>query len=406
VAKTQSSRVSVAEEPADHLDDVEAWNREDARELERPRDLNQYDISIAARDWTVETIVQQVKQGNIDLDPEFQRRNAWRDHRRSRLIESFILSFPVPQIVLAENPRRKKTFIVIDGKQRLMTIAGLYLKSFRGYWTDPELTGLSVLKNLNGLELDELLNHPRFATERRQLGNADIRTTIITGFSDEGVLYDIFYRINTGSVPLSSQELRQVLNRGDFAKHLLNVTSQQNPLWDVLGIAEPDPRLRDVELLLRLVAWRSRSQRYVGNMKPFLDDTMVHFNRSWNDQHDAIGRLVNQLLHGVQMTAEVFGEHAGRKFKDGRFERALNRAVFEVQAYYFSFPGIRQAVRPKRKTIVSAFRKLSEDKDFTASIEATTKSIENYKSRFDKYRRMLQSVLDVDAQPLELSRRK
>lgn len=74
-------------------DDVEQWNREDASELERPGDVG--NISIAARDWTVETVVQQVRQGNIDLDPAFQRRNAWRDPRRSRLIESFIL--PVPR---------------------------------------------------------------------------------------------------------------------------------------------------------------------------------------------------------------------------------------------------------------------------------------------------------------------
>jgi hypothetical protein len=71
------------------------WNREDASELERPTQPNKYGITVASRDWTVETIVRQVEQENIDLDPAFQRRNAWRDHRRSRLIESFILGFPV-----------------------------------------------------------------------------------------------------------------------------------------------------------------------------------------------------------------------------------------------------------------------------------------------------------------------
>ena len=106
---------------SDQLDDVELWNREDAPELERPKGLNKYQILVASRDWTVETIVRQVEQEHIDLDPAFQRRNAWRDHRRSRLIESFILGFPVPQLVLAENPRRRGTFVVIDGKQRLMT---------------------------------------------------------------------------------------------------------------------------------------------------------------------------------------------------------------------------------------------------------------------------------------------
>src|SRR5437763_16553657 len=134
-------------------DEMEIWNREDALDLVRPQRLDAYNVVVAARDWTVDTIVQQVKEGNIDLDPAFQRRNAWRDDRRSRLIESFILGFPVPQIVLAENPRQRRSYIVIDGKQRLLTIAGLYLAEYRDYWTHARLDGLNVLRGLNRTSL-------------------------------------------------------------------------------------------------------------------------------------------------------------------------------------------------------------------------------------------------------------
>jgi hypothetical protein len=102
----------------EQLDDVELWNTEDASELERPTQPHKYGITVASRDWTVDTIVRQVDQENVDLDPAFQRRNAWRDHRRSRLIESFILGFPVPQLVLAENPRRRGSFIVMRVSRR------------------------------------------------------------------------------------------------------------------------------------------------------------------------------------------------------------------------------------------------------------------------------------------------
>ena len=77
-----------------------------------------------ARDWTIETIFNQINIGNIDLNPKFQRRNAWNDDKRSKLIESIIMGYPVPEIVLAENPNKKRSFIVIDGKQRLLTLAG------------------------------------------------------------------------------------------------------------------------------------------------------------------------------------------------------------------------------------------------------------------------------------------
>lgn len=394
-------------ESAAHDDDLEAWNYEDASELQRPKDLSQYEILVSSRDWTVETVVQQIKAGNIDLDPAFQRRNAWKDNRRSRLIESFILGFPVPQIVFAENPRRRSTFIVIDGKQRLMTIAGLYLPAYRDYWKVPKFVGLGVLKDLNRVSIDSFLADARFAGERRQLANADIRTTLISGFSSEDVLYDIFYRINTGSVPLSSQELRQVLNRGDFSKYLLETTSENNALWVLLGIDKPDPRLRDVELLLRLIAWKKRSEVYQGNMKPFLDSTMEALNRNWDAERGVVERMVGQLLQGVDALTKIFGENAARKYKDGKFETSLNRALFEVQVYYFALPGLRAAALRAKKPVIDAFKVLSENVDFLNSIESTTKSIENYRTRFELYRSMLRKVLKVEAPllPLESRRR-
>jgi len=385
------------------LDDVELWNREDASELERPQAPNKYRITVASRDWTVETIVRQVEQENIDLDPAFQRRNAWRDHRRSRLIESFVLGFPVPQLVLAENPRRRGTFVVIDGKQRLLTITSLYLGNYRNYWTQPRFSGLSVLKELNYVTLDAFLTESQYSKDRRQLGNADIRTTVITGFQDEDVLYDIFYRINTGSVPLSSQELRQVLNRGEFAKYLLEITSTQNPLWDVLNIDFPDPRLRDVELLLRLISWRHFSKKYRGDMKTFLDQSMKNLNDHWARERATIEDLTQQLFLAINSALKIFGNEVGRKFKAGRYERALNRALFEVQAYYLSFPKVRSAALKNKAAMVRASKQLFADNDFIASIESTTKSLENYRIRFGRYQHMLESELKVDVPPLEIS---
>lgn len=375
------------------LEDVELWNREDASDLLRPRSMAAYRIVVAARDWTVETIVQQIKEGNVALDPDFQRRNAWRDHRRSRLIESFILGFPVPQIVLAEDPNRRKAFIVIDGRQRLMTIAGLYLPHYRSYWTDASFSGLKVLTHLNDVSMEDFLSAKAYADERRELSNADIRTALVTGFKDEAVLYDIFYRINTGTVPLSSQELRQVLNRGAFAKYLLEITSHENPIWTALRIASPDPRLRDVELMLRLVAWQRFPERYKGNVKQFLDDTMKDLNGAWADEELRVTKDVTQLFAAVEAATKIFGDNLGRKYKGGRFEPSFNRAVFEVQVHFLVKAAIRSASLKQKAAIVAAFKKLSPQARFLAAIESTTKSMENTRARFDLYRQMLQRVL-------------
>jgi hypothetical protein len=385
------------------LEALELWNTEDAVDLERPTDLKKYGITVASRDWTVDTIVRQVEQGNIDLDPAFQRRNAWRDSRRSRLIESFVLGFPVPQLVLAENPRARGTFIVIDGKQRLLTIAGLYLHTYRDYWTNDRFSGLNVLKILNRVGLDTFLSSVDWSKERRQLANADIRTTVITGFQDEDVLYDIFYRINTGSVPLSSQELRQVLNRGGFAGFLFEATSKPNPLWQVLRIDYPDPRLRDIELLLRLIALRMFAPMYRGDMKGFLDHTMESLNGLWSGERDEVQDLTSELFLGVEAGTEIFGTALGRKFKGSRFEHALNRALFEVQTYYLSFPHIRRAALQNKDLLAENSKALFDDRDFVSSIESTTKSIDNYRLRFGRYREVLQKTLNIHIDPLAIA---
>jgi len=82
----------------------------------------QYQAVINQADWTVETIIQQIDKGNIELNPAFQRREAWQTPRKSQYIESLIINVPVPQVVLAERRDKRGKFIVIDGKQRLLAL--------------------------------------------------------------------------------------------------------------------------------------------------------------------------------------------------------------------------------------------------------------------------------------------
>ena len=56
--------------------------------------------AIGGSDWTAQTILNQLDRGNIVLNPRFQRRDAWKPVRKSLFIESMILGFPVPQLVL------------------------------------------------------------------------------------------------------------------------------------------------------------------------------------------------------------------------------------------------------------------------------------------------------------------
>ena len=78
---------------------------------------------MTSRDWTVESLVLQMREGTHRPRTLFPApRNAWLANRKSKLIESIMLGFPIPQVVLAERLDKPGHFFVLDGKQRLLAL--------------------------------------------------------------------------------------------------------------------------------------------------------------------------------------------------------------------------------------------------------------------------------------------
>lgn len=368
------------------------WNQE----LELEVSSGKKPLIVFSRDWTVETIVAQVKRGNIDLNPKFQRRNAWNDIKRSKLIESLLIGVPIPEIVLAEDKGKRNSYIVIDGKQRLLAITGFF-EPQNGNWDKPTLKLLQSRPDLNGLTYSDMCPNEVESQDARDLLNADIRCTVISNYSDNSVLYDIFYRLNTGSVPLSSQELRQVLNAGDFASYLINRTNELMPLHGVLRLEEPDTRLRDAELLLRHISFKLFGDKYDGNLTPFLDKSMGIVNAQWDRYEVTVEDIYKKFNIATDFLLHIFPENkVGRKFTKGKWESRFNRALFEVQVYYFcEFSEANlEAMKAKKDQIIGAFQTLSnEDSSFQDSIEVSTKNIDRYKTRFKRFSETMNTAL-------------
>ena len=207
-------------------------------------------------DWTAETIVSQIEKGKIDLNPKFQRREAWDDKRKSTFIESLICGFPIPQIILAEGKTKNDPYIVIDGKQRLISLRRFFANKDDDTFKPLRLKGLSVLKNLNNNTYDEIKSNPHISDLVCQVENQPIRTIIIRNWPNEEFLYTVFLRLNTGSLPLSTQELRQALHPGEFLNFCDEYSSQDKYLRDILRITKADYRMRDIELMVRFFSFK------------------------------------------------------------------------------------------------------------------------------------------------------
>ena len=63
-------------------------DNESEEDIQNISTLSFSDLAVSATDWTVDTLISQIKKGNIQLDPSFQRRDAWNNKVKSRFIES------------------------------------------------------------------------------------------------------------------------------------------------------------------------------------------------------------------------------------------------------------------------------------------------------------------------------
>ncbi|MGV9009216.1 DUF262 domain-containing protein [Brevundimonas sp.] len=375
------------EEALDDLDSINDWAR---------------GAVLWSTDWTAETILSQLNRNNIDLDPSFQRRSAWSDKKQSLFIESLILGLPIPQLILAESADRRGAFIVIDGKQRLLAIRRFASTEANDEFTPLRLSGLNELERLNRKTYANFRDEVGLADDRSAFENASIRTIVIRNWNHEEYLYEVFLRINTGSVQLSPQELRQALHPGPFSRFVGDASANSVELKRALNLNAPDFRMRDAEILLRYLAYRNYMGLYNGNLKFFLDETTRRIGADWITLEARVGEQVADLERALAFTRESFGDkNYLRKWNGLDFESKKNRAVFDIMLHYFSRADLRQALQGRGEDLKQKFIELCDQDDFRVALESTTKSMEANRLRFNIWGDALQQMSGVDVSDMK-----
>lgn len=77
--------------------------------------------------WSAKQLSGMVKNGKINFDHIIQRSYVWERARKSSLIESMILGYPIPAVFAkriddGSGKRGSNTYFIMDGKQRLSTV--------------------------------------------------------------------------------------------------------------------------------------------------------------------------------------------------------------------------------------------------------------------------------------------
>jgi hypothetical protein len=160
------------------------------------------------------------EEGSLQLSPKFQRRDVWKQAARSFFIDTLLRGFPIPPIHIRMAPGplgQRPTREVIDGQQRLRALFDF-------------ISGkLTIARNLSS---------PWAGKTMGQLSDADRDRIRLAQFPvyqyqaiDDATVLEIFSRLNTYSVALTAQELRNGKYFGLFKTLAYSLAWQYLEFW-------------------------------------------------------------------------------------------------------------------------------------------------------------------------------
>lgn len=256
--------------------------------------------------------------GQVIVEPDFQRHYVWDPTRASRYVESLLLRLPTPPVFVSEDEEGRWT--VIDGHQRLETlfrfmrpllsgtVSGDHLNGHLARLSPLSLTQLEILDDLNGRGVTALSRE-----DRQRLWDAEVGYVRLPPETHRDMRYVLFARLNLGSMSLNAQELRNCLYRGPYNELIARLS--EAPLYLRLwGRNSADKRMHDRELVLRFFAFLHRADRYRRPFRAFLNDE-IEANRNLEEfsATDCRGAMETALTWAER----VFDKEAFRLFRPG-----------------------------------------------------------------------------------------
>jgi hypothetical protein len=302
---------------ADRSDD---WLYEETEEDDENNGIvAPYQISFFPADFTLSGYQDRQKSGQLVVPP-FQRNYVWDLVKASRLIESFLLGLPVPGVFLYKEKKTNR-LQVIDGQQRITSA----LRYFAGAFDDKVFRLRGVHDRWEGRTFEELEEADRF-----QLQDTVLRATVVQQLdpADDSSVYHVFERLNTGGVNLNPMEVRKCVYFGPYFQALEELNEYEG--WRrIIGKPATDKRLRDVELVLRVLAFGYDSDKYEKPMKQFLNSHMRAVRRM--DEGALELRLADartRFKRAVDLILEALGERPFHLRQ--RLNYAITDAIFGV----------------------------------------------------------------------------
>jgi hypothetical protein len=374
------------------------------------------EISINTKLFGMDACLRRLIQGTIILNPNFQRQEVWTIDKKSRLIESLMLKIPIPMFYVSSDENGILT--VVDGLQRFSTIRDFVLgKEFLQTRNENikgegfRLQDLEFWKEYEGKNFKEL---PINIVNR--ILETEFTFTVINPGTPEEVRRNIFKRINTGGLPLSSQEIRNALYIGN-ATLMLNDLAISKAFKQATDYSIKNQRMEDKELILRFVSFlvrRHTSFTKVISVDTWLSDTMIIVNAlpdldtrelkkqvskknptiDLNSINPISLESINKLFKFAMNRAfKLFGNHTFRKSYPGKRRTPINKSLFETWGVLLSEITEQEFsnLLKNKDLMMEEYKKLIDDYDFVVIISRDSMKPTSIKRRFDIINKLIQT---------------
>ena len=304
--------------------------------------------------------------GQLEISPRFQRRGVWQRPARSFLIDTLILGYPVPPVYIRVVKKQGMSTTVreiVDGQQRISAV----LDFVRGKY--------SLSKNIEspyvGCFFSDLPSDVQDA-----VNSYSFICEVFHGIDDREIM-SVFARLNTYSVSLNAQELRNGKFFGPFKRCAYDLSLSHLTFWRNNHIFTETAlaRMHEVELTSELIiALMSGLQ----DKKKSVDT----FYEKFDQEFPMRSQVESRFRRVIDEIGDAFGD-----LSDTQFRRTpLFYSLFLAIAHQlFGVPGIELERRQSERLNMGERERLRDAVRTLDDVITLARSEEVYPREFNSF---------------------
>jgi hypothetical protein len=291
-------------------------------------------IATDSYDMSIGELINLYRDGDLIVNPEFQRLFRWDLTQKSHLIESILIGVPLPNIFVFETKSGK--WELVDGLQRVSTIlefVGILKKPDETLYDASVLAPTRYLPSLEGFSWDgsQPGSKPITASLQISIKRARIGLQILKKSSDEKAKFDLFQRLNSYGSVASRQELRNCImymQNMEFFKQLKALSEDERfiRLMNPTDTATANQQMMDYVTRFVVFNYIEYDKRW--DIEEYLDNGIIEICDPQDEEEH------NSIVENFTETLEVMsgvGEHGLlKKYRDGKFSGRVGQAAFEA----------------------------------------------------------------------------